>query len=213
MVKQKGGLNVNANHASIPLQTTAAAIGAVGSTATALGQAAILDPLSQSLHYLSTNPWLAGIAYVTLNLGGKHIAMNLTPEQEKIMSSPHIRPVIIFCLCFIATRNIVTAFWLTMLFILVFYVILYEGSPLCLFRLVQTQEKPMDSSQQPQSLGQPPTLGQPPKANTANTVSPVSPANPSQINVIPLFMRGPIALPDTSMINEELNYVANLQKY
>jgi hypothetical protein len=194
MGKQKGGLNVNANNASIPLQTTAAAIGAIGSTATALGQATVLDPLSQSLHYLSTNPWLAGIAYVTLNLGGKHIAMNLTPEQEKMMSSPYIRPVIIFCLCFIATRNIITAFWLTMLFILVFYVVLYEGSPLCLFRVVQTQEKPMTS----------PQLQQPTQANTAS---------PSQINVIPLFMRGPIALPDTSIINEELNYVANLQKY
>ena len=74
MRKQKGGdLNVPS-----PLQTLA--VGAsTAVTATAVSVA--VDPITQTIGYLSSNPWLAGICYVILNLCGKHIAMNLTPEQ------------------------------------------------------------------------------------------------------------------------------------
>jgi hypothetical protein len=190
MRKQKGGdINVPS-----PVNTLAvgATTGAVGMAAQAVAAAAV-DPITQVVGYLSANPWLAGVCYVILNLGGKHIAMNLTPEQEKLLGSLWIRPIIIFCLCFVATRNVVTAFWLTMIFMLVFYVILYEASPFCLLRVIPTQKTVEKAQQQSQQQS-------------------VSAGPNGQIQMIPLFMRGPLAVPDTSVVTEEANYLSNIAK-
>ena len=190
MRKQKGGdINVPS-----PVNTLAvgATTGAVGMAAQAVATAAV-DPITQVVGYLSANPWLAGVCYVILNLGGKHIAMNLTPEQEKLLGSLWIRPIIIFCLCFVATRNVVTAFWLTMIFMLVFYVILYEASPFCLLRVIPTQKTVEKAQQQSQQQS-------------------VSAGPNGQIQMIPLFMRGPLAVPDTSVVTEEANYLSNITK-
>jgi hypothetical protein len=182
MRKQKGG--------DIPTTLAiGATTGAIGIAAQAAQQATV-DPVTQVVGYLSSNPWLAGVCYVILNLGGKHIAMNLTPEQEKLMGSVWIRPIIIFCLCFVATRNVVTAFWLTFFFMLVFYVILYEASPLCLLRVVPTQATVTKEEKKTQSI-----------------------QNPNgQIQMIPLFMRGPLAVPDTTVVSEEATYLSNIAK-
>ena len=182
--KQTGGdLNVPS-----PVQTLA--IGATTAVAATVATAAV-DPITQTVGYLSANPWLAGICYVILNLGGKHIAMNLTPEQEKLFGSMWVRPLIIFCLCFIATRNVVTAFWLTAMFMLIFYVILYEASPFCLLRVVpvQTQNPNQDKDKK----------------------SPIPSPN-GQLQMLPLFMRGPLAVPDTSVVTEEATYLDNIAK-
>jgi hypothetical protein len=190
MRKQKGGdLNVPS-----PVQTLAVgASTAVAATAVSVA----VDPITQTIGYLSSNPWLAGICYVILNLGGKHIAMNLTPEQEKLMGSLWIRPIIIFCLCFVATRNVVTAFWLTVIFMLVFYVIIYEASPFCLLRVVPAPQA--QTSTQSQGQGQ------------SKDKSPVQAPN-GQLQMLPLFMRGPLAVPDTSIVTEEANYLDNISK-
>jgi len=184
--KQTGGdLNVPS-----PVQTLAVgASTAVAATAVSVA----VDPITQTIGYLSSNPWLAGICYVILNLGGKHIAMNLTPEQEKLLGSLWIRPIIIFCLCFVATRNVVTAFWLTVMFMLIFYVIIYEASPFCLLRVVPTQT----------NQGQPQIQSQ----NKSSVQAPNG-----QLQMLPLFMRGPLAVPDTSIVTEEATYLDNIAK-
>ena len=184
--KQTGGdLNVPS-----PVQTLA--IGATTAVAATVATAAV-DPITQTVGYLSANPWLAGICYVILNLGGKHIAMNLTPEQEKKFGSMWVRPLIIFCLCFIATRNVVTAFWLTAMFMLIFYVILYEASPFCLLRVVPVKTPVQNPNQD------------------KDKKSPVQSPN-GQLQMLPLFMRGPLAVPDTSVVTEEATYLNNIAK-
>jgi hypothetical protein len=194
MRKQKGGdLNVPS-----PVQTLAVG---VTTAAAATAVTAAVDPITQTIGYLSSNPWLAGICYVILNLGGKHIAMNLTPEQEKMLGSLWIRPIIIFCLCFVATRNVVTAFWLTVIFMLIFYVIIYEASPFCLLRVVPAPQ----AQTQTQGKAQAQSQGQ------SKEKSPVQAPN-GQLQMLPLFMRGPLAVPDTSIVTEEANYLENIAK-
>jgi hypothetical protein len=116
--------------------------------------------------------------------------MNLTPEQEKMLGSLWIRPIIIFCLCFVATRNVVTAFWLTVIFMLVFYVIIYEASPFCLLRVVPTQTQTQSQAKDKSSVQAP----------------------NGQLQMLPLFMRGPLAVPDTSVVTEEATYLDNIAK-
>jgi hypothetical protein len=198
------GKNSNNTPPIVAIQTAIGA--AVGTGAAAVTAGAAVDPIAQLVGFISTSPWIAGLCYVIVNLGGKHIAMNLTPEQEKMLGSAWIRPIIIFCLCFVATRNIITAFWLTMAFMLIFYVIFYEASPLCLLRVIPKQEEPPKAPNYPsasQDESQQSQQGQQPQ--------PQQPAgSPS---MIPLFMKGPLAVPDPNLAVEEANYLKNMKMF
>ena len=191
------GKNSNGPPPIIPIQT---AIGAAAAGATVAATAAV-DPIAQLVGFISSSPWIAGLCYVIVNLGGKHIAMNLTPEQEKMLGSVWIRPIIIFCLCFVATRNIITAFWLTMVFMLVFYVIFYEASPLCLLRVIPKQDEQIKAPNYPSTPQQSPQ-GQQPQGQQAGLPS-----------MIPLFMKGPLAVPDPNLAIEEANYLKNMEMF
>ena len=195
----------NSNNAP-PIIAIQTAIGAaVGTGAAAVTATAAVDPIAQLVGFISTSPWIAGLCYVIVNLGGKHIAMNLTPEQEKMLGSAWIRPIIIFCLCFVATRNIITAFWLTMAFMLVFYVIFYEASPLCLLRVIPKQEE------QPKAPTYSSDLPAQPQQSQQSQQGQQQPAgSPS---MIPLFMKGPLAVPDPNLAVEEANYVKNMSLF
>jgi len=199
----------NSNNAP-PIVAIQTAIGAaVGTGAAAITAGAAVDPIAQLVGFISTSPWIAGLCYVIVNLGGKHIAMNLTPEQEKMLGSAWIRPIIIFCLCFVATRNIITAFWLTMAFMLIFYVIFYEASPLCLLRVIPKQEEqpkapnypPVQNSQEQSQQGQ---QGQ---------QSPQGQQQAGLPSMVPLFMKGPLAVPDPNLAVEEQNYIKNMKMF
>lgn len=67
-----------------------------------------------------------------LNLGGRFLSLELTKKQEAFLQAPWVRPVIFFTVIFIATRNIVAAFWVTLLFFFVIWVIANENSPFCM---------------------------------------------------------------------------------
>jgi hypothetical protein len=193
----------NSNNAP-PIVAIQTAIGAaVGTGAAAVTATAAVDPIAQLVGFISTSPWIAGLCYVIVNLGGKHIAMNLTPEQEKMLGSAWIRPIIIFCLCFVATRNIITAFWLTMAFMLVFYVIFYEASPLCLLRVIPKQDEPPKAPDYPSSQQQ---QGQ-------QLPQPQPSAGAGSPSMIPLFMKGPLAVPDPNLAVEEANYLKNMKMF
>ena len=179
----------------VPIQT------AIGATAAAAATVVVTDPIQHFVALVSSSPWLAGICYIIVNLAGKHIAMNLTPEQEKSLGSVWLRPIIIFCLCFVATRNIITAFWLTTAFMLIFYVIFYEASPLCLLRVI-----PKDQEQAPSTATQPAATQAAPSQPAATQPAATQP-HPS---MVPLFMKGPIALPDPNVAKEEANYIKNM---
>ena len=179
----------------IPIQT------AIGATAAAAATVVVTDPVQHFIALISSSPWVAGICYIIVNLAGKHIAMNLTPEQEKSLGSIWIRPIIIFCLCFVATRNIVTAFWLTTAFMLIFYVIFYEASPFCLLRVIPKNSEEVTQQQNPPGQQQGQQQGQNPPGQQQGP-------HPS---MIPLFMKGPLALPDPNVAKEEANYVKNMQ--
>jgi hypothetical protein len=75
---------------------------------------------------------------------------------------------------------------------LVFYVIIYEASPFCLLRVVPAQTQSQDKTQ-------------------AKDKSSVQAPN-GQLQMLPLFMRGPLAVPDTSIVTEEATYLDNISK-
>jgi len=70
---------------------------------------------------------------IIMNLGGRHLAPSLTAEQDKFFQNPWVRRGMLFVVIFVATRNIFTAFWLSIGLIIVIGYLLNEHSSLYLF--------------------------------------------------------------------------------
>ncbi len=92
-----------------------------------------LNPIELLLNGLNTNTYLIGTAMILMNLGGRHLAGGLTPEQDKFFQHPWIRRVLLFIVIFVATRNVFTAFWLSLGIILFIGYLTNETSALYLF--------------------------------------------------------------------------------
>ena len=100
--------------------------------ASGMPQAGGMDPISGVIMWLNTNPYLIGMLMLLLNLGGRFLALELTKKQEAFLQAAWVRPAIFFTVIFIATRNLVAAFWVTLLFFFVIWVAANENSPFCM---------------------------------------------------------------------------------
>lgn len=97
----------------------------------ALAAAAKLGPVDALLATFNTNPYFIGLMMLILNLGGRFLAMEITKGQEQFLSHPAVRRVLIFVVLFIATRNIVIAFWLWLIIVLSLGYLFNENSAFC----------------------------------------------------------------------------------
>ena len=107
---------------------------------------ASMDPISSTILALNANPYIIGMFMLLLNLGGRFLALELTKKQEAFLQSPWIRPLIFFTVIFIATRNLVAAFWVTLLFFFIIWVVANENSPFCM--IPSWCEAPNDAGKQ-----------------------------------------------------------------
>ena len=92
-----------------------------------------LNPIEAVINGLNTNPYLIGSMMLVMNLGGRHLASTLTPEQDKFFQNPWVRRSLLFVVIFVATRNILTAFWLSIGILLIVGYLTNETSALYLF--------------------------------------------------------------------------------
>jgi hypothetical protein len=92
-----------------------------------------LNPIEAIISGINTNTYLIGMSMIIMNLGGRHLAPSLTAEQDKFFQNPWIRRGMLFVVIFVATRNIFTAFWLSIGLIIVIGYLLNEHSSLYLF--------------------------------------------------------------------------------
>lgn len=90
------------------------------------------DPLSFAIMTMNTNPYFIGMFMLLLNLGGRFLSLELTKKQEAFLQAQWVRPLIFFTVIFMATRNVVAAFWLTVMFFFVIWVVANENSPFCM---------------------------------------------------------------------------------
>jgi hypothetical protein len=92
----------------------------------------MVDPLTSTIVFMNTNPYIIGCFMLLLNLGGRFLSLELTKKQEEFLAAPWIRPALFFTVVFIATRNIAAAFWVTLLFFTIIWVVANEKSPYCM---------------------------------------------------------------------------------
>jgi len=91
-----------------------------------------MDPFSTALMTINTNPFIIGAFMLLLNLGGRFLTLELTKKQEEFLQTPWFRPAIFFTVIFIATRNIAAAFWVSLIFFFIIWVVANEKSPYCM---------------------------------------------------------------------------------
>jgi len=99
----------------------------------AIAAVAKLGPVDSLLAAFNTNPYFIGMMMLILNLGGRFLAMEITKGQEQFLSHPFVRRGLIFVVLFIATRNIVIAFWLWLAIVLSLGYLFNENSAFCVF--------------------------------------------------------------------------------
>jgi hypothetical protein len=88
------------------------------------------SPIEVVLGSFNTNLYFIGIMMLILNLAGRFIAMEITKEQEQFFQNPWIRRFLIFVVLFVATRNLIISFWLTIIVVLLLGYLFNENSPL-----------------------------------------------------------------------------------
>lgn len=103
--------------------------------ATALAAAPVLNPFDAFILSLNSNPYFIGLMMLLLNLGGRFIAMEVTKGQEQFFQNPWVRRLLIFTVLFVGTRNIMVAFWSTLVIVLLIGYLFNENSSLCIFNL------------------------------------------------------------------------------
>jgi hypothetical protein len=88
----------------------------------------LADQLLHGIQDLNMNPYLLGIAYITLNLGSRFFVMSVSPAQEAFLQNIFFRPILLFAIMFIGTRNLIVAFWMTLLILISLHFLLNENS-------------------------------------------------------------------------------------
>lgn len=102
----------------------------VGGMAPSTGAATttMADSVLMSIQDINMNPYLLGCAYILLNLGGRFMVLSVSPGQEAFLQNIIFRPLLLFAIMFIGTRNLVVAFWLTLVILIVLHYLLNEES-------------------------------------------------------------------------------------
>ena len=68
---------------------------------------------------VSENRYFIGFTMILLNIGARFIIDELDDDLRKIVSDKMVRKFFIFCSFFMATKDIFTAFILTVLFVII----------------------------------------------------------------------------------------------
>lgn len=108
--------------------TAAAPAIAMGPTSMAM----VINPIEAFFNTLNTNPFFIGVMMLLLNLGGRFLGMEISKNQERFMQHPWVRRFFIFTVLFVATRNILAAFFLTIIILVFLAYLLNENSDLYL---------------------------------------------------------------------------------
>ena len=94
----------------------------------------ISSPFELAVQSVNTNPIFIGVMMLCMNLGGRFLPFEISKGQEAVLQHPYFRRFMIFVILFIATRNVVTAFWLAIILILCIGYFFNETSSLCVLK-------------------------------------------------------------------------------
>ena len=113
---------------------------------------ATLSPIEAIVGSFNGNLYFIGIMMLVLNLGGRFLAMEITKDQETFFQNPWVRRFLIFVVLFVATRNIMVAFWLTVIVVIVLGFLFNENSALSIFGQAKGTQGPPVQTMTPEEV-------------------------------------------------------------
>lgn len=84
------------------------------------------------MEYLNNSKVVAGVAMLMLNIGSRYVQADLGKAHEMLLSNEYVKKAIVFCMFFVATRDIRVAFLLTVFYIIIIDVALHDKKKFCL---------------------------------------------------------------------------------
>jgi hypothetical protein len=83
------------------------------------------------IHPLNNSKLFAGILMILMNIGSRYIEMGLTKSQEHALRTGLGREIVIFCVVFLGTRDLVISIIMTSAFIILSDHVFNENSKYC----------------------------------------------------------------------------------
>lgn len=83
------------------------------------------------MNKINENKFFFGLSMLFLNLGSKYLVMDISKSHEMFLKSTIIRRFTIFCLFFVATRDVYVSLIMTAVFIIFALGLFNEKSPTC----------------------------------------------------------------------------------
>lgn len=74
------------------------------------------------------SPYLSGVALIMLNMGSRFVIADLGEFQQQLLATDLMKRLILFCMFFVATRDVVPATVLTVVFSILIYGLFNEHS-------------------------------------------------------------------------------------
>jgi hypothetical protein len=100
-------------------------------------------PFEEFIGKIAGSPYTLAAAIFLINIGGRFLPLEITKGQEAFLNTPWFRRCIIFVIFFLATRNLITAAWISMIVILCIGYLFNENSSLYIFGK-QVSSKPTE---------------------------------------------------------------------
>jgi hypothetical protein len=99
------------------------------------------NPIENTINSLNSNPYFIGSMMILLNLGGRHLASALTPEQDKFFQQPWFRRILIFVVFFVGTRNALSSLFMAIIINFLIAFLFNEQSEMYLLKPNVTEKK------------------------------------------------------------------------
>lgn len=92
----------------------------------------MFEDIFEYINILNTNKVFWGVTMIMVNLGSRYVIGDLGKFHEYLLSHDIVKKIIVFCLFFAATRDIIISFTLTILYIIVIDGMLHEKRKFCI---------------------------------------------------------------------------------
>ena len=82
--------------------------------------------------HINNSKLFAGCIMILMNLGGKYVSKDVSRAADNILDTKLTRRFLLFCIAFVATRDVVSSLIIMLLFIVIFSYFLNENSNYCI---------------------------------------------------------------------------------
>jgi len=90
------------------------------------------NPIIYYINSLNNSKFFAGMVMIMLNIGSKYITIKLSKTQEAYLRNSIGHQILVFAICWMGTRDIITSLILTTVFIVLTQHLFHEESSFCI---------------------------------------------------------------------------------